>query len=116
MTEYTKISKELVIEDDIRDSHGGELFGTIKIGNPSTNEAYGYVDYSLLRMHLNPATDKPAKFGDVFYIKMIKVFDKHQTKGYAKLMMNYIKKKYRGYKIDTGMVTEDGANFMRRKK
>ena len=39
MTEYTKLSKDLIIEDDIKDSYGGEMYGTIKIGNPVTNEA-----------------------------------------------------------------------------
>jgi GNAT superfamily N-acetyltransferase len=116
MTEYTKLLKDLVIEDDIKDSYGGELYGTIKIGNPTTNEAYGYVDYGLYRGRINSITSRDAKFGDIFHIKMIEVFKPHQRKGYATKLMNYIRKKYKGYKIDSGMLTEEGAKFMKQGK
>jgi hypothetical protein len=101
MTEYTHLSKDLVIEDDILDCHRGECFGRIKIGNPKTGEAYGYVDYSI--------------WSDIFHGKMIEVFDGHKQKGYATKMLNYIKKQYKEYKIDTGMLTDDGAKFMKKR-
>jgi ribosomal protein S18 acetylase RimI-like enzyme len=99
MSEITRISKELVIYDDITDSHHGQMDGIIRIGNPDTNKVYGYLEYSL--------------YSNGFHINMIEVYKDHQRKGLATILMNYVKKKFKQYKIHRGYTTEEGAELMK---
>jgi ribosomal protein S18 acetylase RimI-like enzyme len=99
MSEITRISKELVIYDDITDSHHGQVDGIIRIGNPVTDKVYGYLEYSL--------------YGNGFHINMIEVYKDQQRKGHATILMNYVKKKFKKYKIHGGYTTEEGTKLMK---
>lgn len=99
MSDITKVSKELVIYDDIMDAHHGQMDGIIRIGNPDTNKVYGYLEYSL--------------YGNGFHINMIEVYKDHQRKGYATVLMNYVKTKFKKYKIHGGYTTEEGTKLMK---
>lgn len=105
MSEITKISKDLIIFDDILDAHDGQLDGIARIGNPTTNQVYGYIQYSL--------------YQKTFNVQMIEVYKEFQRKGYATILTNYIKKAYKGYKINNGYTTEEGNKLfqsIKRKK
>ena len=102
MSDITNLSKDLAIYDDIMDSHHGQLDGIIKIGNTATDQVYAYLEYSL--------------YIDTFNVNMIKTYKEYQRKGYATLLMNYVKKHYGKYQIRTGYTTDEGAKLMKATK
>ena len=104
MTEYFRLTKELVIENTGRGCHFGETYGMIKLINTVTHEVYGYIDYSLFCGNHT---------GNIFRINMIRVVDKYQRRGYATMMINYAKTHFKGYHIDLNTTTADGVNFFR---
>jgi ribosomal protein S18 acetylase RimI-like enzyme len=100
MSDITHISKDLVIYDDVMDAHHGQMDGIIRIGDPKTNVVYGYLQYSLFR-------------GE-FHISMIEVHEKYQRKGYATILLNYVKKAHKQYKIIPGYTTDDGTKLIKK--
>jgi ribosomal protein S18 acetylase RimI-like enzyme len=84
----------------VMDAHHGQMDGIIRIGDPKTNVVYGYLQYSLFR-------------GE-FHISMIEVHEKYQRKGYATILLNYVKKAHKQYKIIPGYTTDDGTKLIKK--
>ncbi|DAC71803.1 MAG TPA: hypothetical protein DSN98_08540 [Thermoplasmata archaeon] len=105
-------SNKIVIENTVKDTHFGETYGIIKIGVPVTNDLYGYLNYSTLKGVVDQ-TVLPPKYGNIFRVHMIRVFSKYQRRGYATSMMTYVKKNYKGYKIDLNTITPEGSHFFK---
>jgi ribosomal protein S18 acetylase RimI-like enzyme len=99
MSEIFRISKGLKIYNDVLDAHHGQVDGIIRIGNPITNKVYGYLEYSL--------------YNKEFHINMINVYKEYQRKGYATILINYVKKEFKGYKLKEGYSTEEGAKLLK---
>jgi GNAT superfamily N-acetyltransferase len=90
-------SPTVQIKETIKEKYRGQVFGNIIIRNYSTNEQIGYIDYTIS--------------GKTFYIDMIKIEPKYRRKGYATQLMEYVKKKYKGYEVDSGTFYPDGKKF-----
>ena len=99
MTEITKLANGLVIQEDVTGFHHGQTDCIVKIGNPVTNEAYGYIAYNLYQ-------------GDI-HIAMIETFPTHQRKGYATLLLKYLKESNPKSKIHNGYTTDEGHHLMK---
>ena len=100
MSVTAKLPNGLVIDEESTGAHHGQVDMIIKIGNPITNEAYAYFQYSEYQ-------------GDI-HIQMIETFKNHQRKGYATLLMKYLKEKNPKSKIHNGdYATDEGHKLLK---
>jgi len=94
-----KLSKELIIDEDVTGFHHGQTDVIMRIGNPVTDKVYGYIQYSIYQ-------------GDI-HIQMIEVYKEHQRKGYATILMNYLKETNPKSKIHNGYSTDEGHKLLK---
>jgi hypothetical protein len=108
MMVITRKPNNLIINDTVIDHNFGEVHGIIKPVNLTTNECYGFLDYSLINRMLNHTGVQK-----IFQINMIHVYDKYQRHGYATLMIKHVKTRYRGYEFYLKTTTTDGQRFFK---
>ena len=86
-------------EEDCYDSHGGQLYCSLKAIN-EFGQLVGYIDYSL--------------FEGKTYVDMIEVHKECKHCGIASKLLNKLEKEYS--KIKYGLTTREGTEFLRRYK
>lgn len=91
-------------ENDVRDAHGPELYGSIRAAHPASNQYVGKIDYGAIT-GIKPEVS----------IHMIEVTPEHQGHGVATQMMDKLRQEFtengREPKIRWGMMTPAGAAF-----
>ena len=86
-------------DEDCYDSHGGELYCSLKAKN-EFGQLVGYIDYSLFEGKTN--------------IKMIEVHRECKHCGIASKLLDKLEKEYP--KINYGFSTREGTEFLRKYK
>ena len=79
------INSNLMIVDETLGSQNGQTDGIVKIGNPNTDEVYGFIEYSTRNGKLR--------------INNVSVEGAYAKKGYATYMTNHLKKTYKNIDI-----------------
>lgn len=100
MSVVEKLSNGLVIDKESTGAHHGQVDMIVRIGNPVTDKVYSYIQYSIYQ-------------GDI-HINMIETYKEHQRKGYATILMNYLKRDNPKSKIHNGdYATNDGHKLLK---
>jgi GNAT superfamily N-acetyltransferase len=88
-------SKGSAFQDNIRDSHHRQVYGTLRVYDLKTQQVIGYIDYSIFERKI--------------YIDGIEVEQSHRRKGYATALVLKLKKLNPDMPIKWGMMTEEGC-------
>ncbi len=91
-------------ENDVRDAHGGEIYGSVRAAHPASNMYVGKIDYGAV------TGAKPE-----VSVHMIEVAPEHRGQGVATQMMDKLREEFtengREPKINWGMLTPEGSAF-----
>jgi ribosomal protein S18 acetylase RimI-like enzyme len=93
--------------NDVRDAHGGELYGSILAHEAATGNQVGHLDYGA---YWNSGHREVG-------VQMIGVDPAHQRQGIASQMMDKLRNEFTergvGPKVKWGMTTDAGTKFKR---